>query len=146
MQNRAEFKGCLVCRSDHPLASCRSITPEKLQDAQFSIVDLAGMPNTYRAHCRDWKRLGLPIPSEAPVFDKVNRVEEILFSVIMNNYLAILPEYVKNNSTGDLAFLPLELSSPLMFTVSSGSMINNPNPALPIVLDVLRDGRIPMNY
>ena len=146
VQNLAEFKGCLVCRSDHPLASCRSITPEKLQDAQFSIVDLAGMPNTYRAHCRDWKRLGLPIPSEAPVFDKVNRVEEILFSVIMNNYLAILPEYVKNNSTGDLAFLPLELSSPLMFTVSSGSMINNPNPALPIVLDVLRDGRIPMNY
>lgn len=95
VQNLAEFKGCLVCRSDHPLASCRSITPEKLQDAQFSIVDLAGMPNTYRAHCRDWKRLGLPIPSEAPVFDKVNRVEEILFSVIMNNYLAILPEYVK---------------------------------------------------
>lgn len=57
-------------------------------------------------------------------------MEEILFSVIMNNYLAILPEYVKNNSTGDLAFLPLELSSPLRFTVSSGSMINNPNPAL----------------
>ena len=146
VQNLAEFKACLVCRNDHPLASCRSVTPEQLQGAPFSIVDLQGMPNTYRSHCRDWKRIGLPLSSESPSYDKVNRVEEILFSVIMNNCLAILPEYVKNNSTGDLAFLPLELSSPLMFTVSSGSMINNPNPALPIVLDVLRDGRIPLNY
>ena len=145
VQNLGEFKSLLVCAKDHPLAAYKSVTPEKLRDEQFAIVDLRGMPATQRTMYKNWKDLGL-IPPTEPSFDHVDRVEELLFTVGMNNAVAMLPEYVRNNITGRIAFLEVDTPAPLMFRTGAGYLTNSSNPALHTALDVLRDSRIPMDY
>ncbi len=145
VQNLAEFKGYLICSSEHPLASYKSVPPEKLQNERFSMVDLRGMPATQRMMYKDWKNLGL-VPPVEPSFDQVNRMEELLFAVSMDNVVALVPEFVRNNMTGHVAFLELNTATPPMFAMGAGYLTNNANPSLHTALDVLRDSRIPMDY
>lgn len=146
VQNIAEFKSILVCAGDHPLAKNRSVTPEQLNREQVVMVDLQSMPNTYRNMNRDWKNLNL-LPPEAITFRQINRLEELLFAVnIDSNVVALVPEFVRNNATGKMAFLELNMPNPPMFLMGAGYLTNNPNPALHTALDVLRDSRIPLDY
>ncbi len=145
VQNLGEFKSYLVCSSDHPLAAYKRVPLEKLAEEHFTMVDLQGMPATYRVMCSDWKRLGLTPPNE-PTFDHVDRMEELLFRVNMDGIVALVPEYVRKNATGNMAFLELDVPNPPMFSLGAGYLTENPNPTLRTALDVLRDSRIPMNF
>ena len=119
--------------------------PEKLVGERFSLVDLRGMPATQRMMYKDWKNLGLMPPVE-PSFDQVNRMEELLFAVNMDNVVALVPEFVRNNITGHIAFLELDTPAPPMFRMGAGYLTSNANPALHTALDILRDSRIPLDY
>ena len=145
VQNLAEFKPYVICAKDHPLAALKSVVPEKLVGERFSLVDLRGMPATQRMMYKDWKNLGLMPPVE-PSFDQVNRMEELLFAVNMDNVVALVPEFVRNNITGHIAFLELDTPAPPMFRMGAGYLTSNANPALHTALDILRDSHIPLDY
>ena len=140
-----EFKGYLICSTEHSLSSYKRVPPEKLADERFTMVDLRGMPATQRAMYRDWKRLGL-VPPVNPSFDQVNRMEELLFAVGMDNIVALVPEFVRNNITGNMCFLELDMPNPPMFRMSAGYLTSNTNPAVRTALNILLDNRIPMDY
>ena len=144
VQNIAEFKSLLVCASDHPLAGCKSVTPERLLEEHVALMDLQGMPATYRSMSKDWKRLGL-LPPEAVTFQQINRMEELLFAVNIDpSVVALVPEFVQKNATGNMSFLELDMPVPPMFVLAAGYLTSNLNPALHLALDVLRDSRIPL--
>ena len=146
VHNLAEFKACLICRRDHPLASFARITPEQLRKSTITMVDLVSMPNTLHIHYRLWQQVGLPVQSEESLFNKVNQMEEVLFSVLINNCVAIVPEFARAHTSAEYACIDLELPAPLMFTMSSGYLRKNQNPALPLLVETLRDNRIPLQY
>ena len=146
VQNIAEFKSLVVCAKDHPLATLKSVTPEQLAHERIAMVDLQGMPAAYRSMTRDWKNLGL-MPPDTMSFRQINRIEELLFTVnIDSTVMALVPEFVRKNSTGNMTFLELDMPNPPLFNLGAGYLTNNPNPALRTALDVLRDSRIPMDY
>ncbi len=146
VQNIAEFKSLLVCASDHPLAGSKSVTPERLIEEHVALMDLQGMPATYRSMSKDWKRLGL-LPPEAVTFQQINRMEELLFAVNIDpSVVALVPEFVQKNATGNMSFLELDMPAPPMFVLAAGYLTSNLNPALHLALDVLRDSRIPLDY
>lgn len=146
VHNIAEFKAYLICSKENPLAAYKSVPTSKLADTRISMVDLSVMPATQRAMFKDWKRMGL-IPPTTPTFDQVNCMEELLFAVSMDdNVVSLVPEFVRNNSTGNLAFLDLDMPNPPRFNMGVGYLSNNPNPALRTALGVLLDNRIPMEY
>ena len=60
--------------------------------------------------------------------------------------MALVPEFVRKNATGNMAFLHLNMPNPPMFTLGAGYLTSNPNPALHTALDVLHDSRIPLDY
>ena len=141
----SEFKSYLVCSADHSLAGCSRVSPEKLQGEHFALVDLRGMPATQRMMYKDWKNLGLLPPSESAT-GQINRMEELLFTVELDNCVALVPEFVRNNTTGNLSFLELDMPNPPMFLMGAGYLSGNPNPSLRTALNVLLDNRIPMDY
>ena len=145
VHNLAEFKCNLICSGEHPLASAKIVSPDQLANERFAMVDLRGMPATQRMMYKDWKRLGL-VPPVEPSFDHVNRMEELLFAVTIDNIIALVPEFVRGNSTGDIRFLELDMPNPPMFLMGAGYLADNPNPALRTALNVLLDNRIPLNY
>ncbi len=146
VQNIAEFKSLVVCAADHPLAALKSVTPEQLVNERVAMVDLQGMPAAYRSMTKDWKNLGL-MPPDTMGFQQINRIEELLFTVNMDStVMALVPEFVRKNATGNMAFLTLNMPNPPMFTLGAGYLTSNPNPALHTALDVLHDSRIPLDY
>lgn len=146
VQNIAEFKSLVVCATDHPLSGLKSVTPEQLAHERMAMVDLQGMPAAYRSMTRDWKNLGL-MPPDTMSFQQINRIEELLFTVnIDSTVMALVPEFVRKNSTGNMTFLELDMPNPPLFNLGAGYLTNNPNPALHTALDVLRDNRIPLDY
>lgn len=145
VQNLTEFKSSVACSTDHPLAGNKCITPEQLSAERLAMIDLHGMPSTYRAMCSDWKKLNIAPPSTLS-FDRINSLEELLLVLELDNVIAVVPEYVKDNTRANLSFLDLKMKHPPMFTVSACYLTDNPNPALQTAVDVLRDNRIPLNY
>ncbi len=146
VQTLAEFKGNLICSRQHPLSGCKSVTLKQLQGERIAMVDLSGMPATQRVMYRDWKQLNL-VPPTLPSFDHVNRMEELLLAVSIDNVVAIVPEFVRNNILANaLSILEFDSPTPPMFQMGAGYLNTNTNPALHLALDVLRDSRIPMDY
>lgn len=144
-QNLTEFKPCIACSFNHPLAGTKCITPEQLSTERLALMDLHGMPSTYRTMCSDWKRLSIAPPSTLS-FDRIDCLEELLLALSLDDVIAMVPEYVRNNVKADIHFMDLKMKNPPMFTVSACYLTDNPNPALQTALDVLRDSRIPLNY
>ena len=62
------------------------------------------------------------------------------------NVVALVPEFVQKNATGNMSFLELDMPVPPMFVLAAGYLTSNLNPALHLALDVLRDSRIPLDY
>ena len=60
--------------------------------------------------------------------------------------VALVPEFVQKNATGNMSFLELDMPVPPMFVLAAGYLTSNLNPALHLALDVLRDSRIPLDY
>lgn len=145
VQILTEFKASVACSAEHHLANNKFITLEQLSAERLALIDLHGMPSTYRAMCTDWKKLNIAPPSSLS-FDRINSLEELLFVVELDNVIAMVPEYVKNNSKSNLAFLDLKMKNPPMFSVSACYLTDNPNPSLQTAVDTLRDNRIPLNY
>lgn len=145
LQNLMEFKACLVCSNEHPLAKNKTITPEMLAKEELILINLQDMPSTYRTMCKDWKQLGL-IPPSLLTLDKINSLEELLLIIEMDMMTALVPEFVKNNIASKVSFLDLAMKTPPMFHMGAGYLRTNPNPALQKAIDVLRDSRIPLNY
>lgn len=141
----AEFKSYLICSENHALAGCGRVSPGRLQNETFSLVDLRGMPATQRMMYKDWKNLGLLPPSESTL-GQINRMEELLFTVGLDNCVALVPEFVRNNTTGNMSFLELDMPNPPMFLMGAGYLTSNPNPSLRTALSVLLDNRIPLDY
>lgn len=141
-----EFKSCVVCSNDHDLASQKVVTPEQLAHEQLVALNLQGMPATQHMMTKDWKRLGLT-PSESLSYRQLHRMEELLLAVNMDPTIcALVPEFVRNNVSGNISFLDINTPSPPTFVVSAGYLTDNPNPSLRSVLEVLRASRIPLDY
>ncbi len=74
-------------------------------------------------------------------------MEELLFAVGMDNIVALVPEFVRNNITGNMCFLELDMPNPPpMFRMSAGYLTSNTTPAVRTALNILLDNRIPMDY
>lgn len=68
------------------------------------------------------------MPPANPSFDQVNRMEELLFAVGMDNIVALVPEFVRNNITGNMCFLELDMPNPPMFRMSADILPAIPTP------------------
>lgn len=73
------------------------------------------------------------------------RMEELLFAVGMDNIVALVPEFVRNNITGNM-LSGIDMPNPPMFRMSAGYLTSNTNPAVRTALNILLDNRIPMDY
>lgn len=145
VQNLAEFKGCLVCSKDHPLASRSYCTLEDIANQKLRMLDLSDMPATYRAMCEEWKGLGR-IPPAALSFDHIDLIDELIMSCCMEGTMALLPEYAHSHVGNDIAVVDLKLKSPLMFKLAAGYLERRSNPTIYAALEILNDKRIPLSY
>ena len=140
------FKPRIVCSGNHPLSKNRRITPEMLRDQQIVMLNLKNMPATRAQVRQDMEALGLKAFQNVTVSSQIERLEEVLFMTSVTSQLAIVPEYVVNHTTGDMAFLELDAPKAVTIPVGIGYVEAIANPALPLAIDVLRDSRIPLNY
>lgn len=134
------FPICVAAGINHPFSRLEKVPPSMLQDENSVIIELKGMPNSYRTMRSSWVQVGF----EPKSVTKVNKMEEILFYVELEDAVALLPNYVAYNSTGMLVFRPLDIpkEEELTMTLAVAHLKDNQNPALKSLISVLGDPKI----
>lgn len=120
VQNLAQFKACLVCASNNPLAAHKSITMERIDPHKLVFMNLQDMSATRYTATKEWKNMGFQ-QSPENITNQINRVEELLYFITLNDKVAFVPEFVKTNCVSKgLSFLDLDTQAPPMFTMAAG--------------------------
>ncbi len=145
VQSLGEFKSSLACAPNHPLASAKTVSYSDLRKYPLVTIDLSKMPYTYQFMFNDWAQMGMTALS--PLDSKrISNMDELILELEMNQSIALIPEFMKNKNTDSLVYLDLDIKNPPIFRLAAGYLEDNPNPVLPLAVDVLRDNRIPLSY
>ena len=134
------FPICVAAGINHPFSRMEKVPPDLLREQNSVLIELNGMSSSYRSMCNSWAQMGF----EPLSVTRVNKMEEILFYVELEDAVALLPNYVAYNSTGMLVFRPLDMPKEEQPTVTLAvaHMKNNQNPALQSLVSVLGDMKI----
>ena len=126
---------------DHPFAGMERVPLSLLREENSVTIELKGAPSGYRPMHSAWVQAGF----EPRSITKVDKMEEVLFLVELQDAVALVPDYVVHNATGKLVFRPLEMPEgerPLTVTLAVERLKSNENPALNSLMSVLSDNTI----
>ena len=125
---------------NHHFAKMEKVPLSLLREENGVTIELKGAPSGYRPMHNGWVQAGF----EPKSITKVDKMEEVLFLVELEDAVAMVPNYVAHNATGKLVFRPLEVSDgeELTTTLAVERLKSNGNPALNSMVSVLTDKNI----
>ncbi len=141
LEKIADFKVSVAISCDHPFATLDKVPPELLQKEKHVILEPRGVPNAYRTFRNGWLQMGF----EPQTVRKVHQIEELLFFAQLDGDVAFLPDFVKNNITGDVLFKELDTDTPPVLTLTTAYRKDNKSPILPAIIRALLDDTVPLN-
>ncbi len=130
----ASFEILAVVRAASPEARAERLSAKAISGKQVALLEPGIMQNTYRAMRHDWLANGL----EPAGLIRLQKLEDILLEVELNDALALVPAFVREHVAGGLAFKKLDLGQPIRMEVAACYLPDNLNPAVARLLDSLK--------
>lgn len=124
---------CAAMSSRHRLVEhYKSVSVKDLEDERVIVISEGGLPNSYHALREKVMELGLHPSSMI----QVNKMEEILIHLELNDGIAILPRYIEEViAPGRLKFFDINGTPPVTFDKAIISFIENNNAIIPEFLE-----------
>ncbi len=133
------FPICMAAGINHPIARVPKVPVSMMANQKSVMIELNGMPNSYRNVGNSWAKVGFDPISVT----RVDNMEEVLFYVEMEDGVALVPEYVSYHATGMMVFRPLDIpGKDITMGLGVARLKTNQNPALDSLISVLGDQSI----